>query len=191
MKRILIFLLALAPPVLSAQVTKKKNCSCSFSSINQVGLLEGSDRSSFNLQTINGLRYKTWFAGAGVGLDKYHTRSIPVFFDLRKDLLKKWNTPFIYGDIGVNLPWTKKSEDGWWLRSEFDRGAYYDAGIGYKLNLGKGRALLFSGGFSLKKMRETRFVTTTCPFVGPCPEIEGERYDFTFKRFSVKAGLQL
>lgn len=193
MKKSIILLLLCTPVLLIAQeqAKKKNDCGCSFSSINQAGLLEGSAKSSFNLQTINGLQYKTWFAGIGVGLDKYRFRSVPVFFDLRKDLVKKWNTPFLYGDIGVNFPWVQDAENRWWERSEFDRGLYYDAGVGYKLNLGKGRGLLFSGGFSMKRIRETRYIIGSCPIVGPCAEQEGERFSFTLKRFAFKAGLQL
>ncbi|HEY0680673.1 MAG TPA: hypothetical protein VGD17_20480 [Chitinophagaceae bacterium] len=167
----------------------KKDCGCSFSSINQAGLLEGSSGSAFQFQTINGMRYQKWFVGLGVGLDKYRFRTVPVFFDIRRDLLNKLNTPFLYGDIGASIPWVEDKDKTFWGRSEFDRGLFYDAGIGYKLNLGKGRAVLFSGGVSLKKIRETRHFDVAC-ITFPCPG-QSERYDFSLRRFSLKAGLQL
>lgn len=173
--------------------TKKasaSDCGCSFSSINQAGLLEGSGGSAFQVQTINGLRYHKWFAGLGIGIDKYKFRTVPLFFDVRRDLLNRINTPFLYADIGTHLPWVKDSENTWWERSEFSRGLYYDAGLGYKLQLGKGRGLLFSGGFSLKRMRETRFMGTMC-INPPCLEQVAEKFDFTMKRFTLKAGIQL
>jgi hypothetical protein len=186
-----LLLFIVLPFMLNAQNAKKtrSNCGCSFSSINQAGVMEGSAGSSFHVQTINGIRYKSWFTGLGVGLDHYRYRTIPVFFDVRKDLLNKVNTPFLFGDVGVHVPWLDDKNKTWWGDSEFNRGLYYDAGVGYKLNIGKSRALLFSGGFSLKKMRETRFIPVMC-ITAPCPD-QREYYDFSLKRFSLKAGLQL
>jgi hypothetical protein len=180
------------PMLLQAQQpAKKSNCGCSFSSINQVGLLEGSSRSSYQFQTINGLSYGRWFAGIGLGLDRYRFTTVPVFFDIRRQLSKKPNAPFLYGDIGVHLPWVRdKEKTGWWgTDADYNRGLYYDAGVGYNINLGKSRALLFSGGISLKKIRETRNFQVVC-VTFPCPE-QSENYNFSLKRFSLKAGIRL
>ena len=193
MKKRLLQLLLMGvgfPFALQAQEpAKKSNCGCSFSSINQIGLLEGSSRTSYQLQSINGLRYNTWFAGIGVGLDRYRFTTVPVFFDLRKDFTKKPNTAFFYGDLGVHLPWVRKNEKEFFADAKYNRGLYYDMGLGYNVDLGNKRALLFSGGISLKKIRETRNYTVVC-VMGPCPE-QTEHYDFSLKRFSVKAGIRL
>src|SRR5690349_5998233 len=53
---------------------------------NYIGLLEGEDKAAFQLQTIHGVQVKSWYAGAGVGLDYYMYRSIPVFFSVNKDI---------------------------------------------------------------------------------------------------------
>jgi hypothetical protein len=190
--KIKFLVLALCLPLfLSAQDTKKSkpDCGCSFNSVNQVGLLEGSAGSSYQLQTINGIKYRTWFAGIGIGMDRYRFRTVPLFFDLRKEFSKQANTAFAYGDIGVHFPWVEDKHKLQWGTNEFSRGLYYDAGLGYKITLGKGRNLLFSGGVSLKKIRETRFYEVVC-VREPCP-LQNERFDFSLKRFSVKAGLQL
>ncbi|HYE56155.1 MAG TPA: hypothetical protein VD996_15005 [Chitinophagaceae bacterium] len=173
------------------QAGKAKNdCGCSFSSVNNAGLLEGSGGSALQLQTINGMRYGKWFAGIGIGLDRYKFRTVPLFVDVRRDLLDRINTPFLYGDIGYNFPWVEKKNQNAWETYDYKGGLYYDAGVGYKLMLGKQRALLFSGGFSLKRLHETRYQNINCIFP-PCGELEGDRYEFTLKRFSLKAGLQL
>ena len=179
------------PLMMYAQPAKKTKpgCGCSFSSINQAGLLEGDNGHSGMMQTINGFRYKTWFTGVGVGLDYYHFRTIPLFIDVRKDLFNKLNTPFFYGDAGIHIPWVLEKEKTWIGRSDYNRGFYYDAGVGYSVNIGKSRALLFSGGISLKKIRETRHYDVVC-VTFPCP-MQSERYDFTLRRFSLKAGLRL
>jgi hypothetical protein len=192
-KNFLPLLLSVCLPLfLCAQETAKKaksNCGCSFSSINQVGMLEGSAGTSFQLQTVNGVKYKTWFAGVGVGIDRYRFRTVPLFFDLRKDFSKQANTAFAYGDIGMQFPWIEDKHKLEWGTNEFKAGLYYDAGLGYKITLGKGRNLLFSGGISLKKLRETRFYDVVC-VRAPCP-LQNETFDFSLKRFSAKVGLQL
>jgi hypothetical protein len=194
MKNTFLFtLFILACCIASAQQAEKKKksgCGCSFNSILQVGMLEGSAGSSFQVQSINGFRFGRVSTGIGIGLDKYRLRSLPVFFDLRTDLSKKPNTAFVFGDIGINYPWVVKGNNGFWGTRKYDRGIYYDAGAGYKFNVGKSRSLIFSAGYSMKKMRETQYMPAICDF-GPCPALEGERFDFTLKRFSLKAGLQL
>jgi hypothetical protein len=190
---LLLSLLVLSCCVVNAQQKDKKKkpgCGCSFNSILQVGMLEGSAGSSWQVQSINGVRFGKLSTGIGIGLDKYRFRSLPVFFDVRTDLSKKPNTAFVYGDIGLNVPWVVKANDNFWGTKTYDRGIYYDAGAGYKLIVGKNRGLIFSAGYSMKKMRETKYFFTICDF-GPCPALEGERFDFTLKRFSLKAGLQL
>ncbi|HYC27870.1 MAG TPA: hypothetical protein VEB42_03625 [Chitinophagaceae bacterium] len=187
-----LLICAALPMMLHAQQVAKKakpGCGCGFSSINQVGLLEGSGGHFAQLQTINGFRYRTWFTGLGIGLDYYHYRSVPLFIDVRKDLFNKPNTPFFYGDAGIHIPWVLDKQKPWAGRADYNNGFYYDAGLGYSFNLGKSRALLFSGGVSLKKIRETRIYDVVC-ITFPCP-MQTERYDFSFKRFSLKAGLRL
>src|SRR5438045_2506679 len=76
-----------------------------FSSINQLGLLNGSKGESWTVQTINGFKKDKWFGGVGAGLDLYNERTIPVFFDVRRDITSKKNAPFVYADGGVNFLW--------------------------------------------------------------------------------------
>lgn len=198
-KRLLIALLAgmMVPVMLSAQGAAKKtsDCGCSFSSINQAGMLEGSTGTAFQFQTINGMRlFNNWFAGIGVGYDRYRFRSIPLFFDLRRYLFSKPNTPFIYGDIGLNFPWPEDRDKSEWWNSNFDGGLFYDAGIGYRLGIGKKQGIIFSGGFSFKKMRERRYNITICDFPPFCTtetDRDPDTYNFKLRRFSLKAGIQL
>lgn len=180
------------PMVMNAQGPEKKSsgCGCSFSSVNQVGVLEGETGSALQLQTINGIRYNKWFAGIGVGLDHYRVRSVPVFIDVRRNLFSRSNSPFAYGNFGVNIPWAEDKNKMQWGSNSFHSGLYYDAGIGYRFGLGKKTGLVFSGGFSLKQMREYRSSEVVC-FRAPCPEAETDRYHFSLKRFSFKAGIQL
>ena len=130
-----------------------------FHSINSIGLLEGEAGSAFQLQTINGVQYKSWFAGAGVGLDYYRFRGVPVFLDIRKMFPLKTNTFFVYGDIGIHAGWLtekqKNSNNYVAALTDFNNGLYTDAGAGYQICLGKKGALLISAGYSFKSLRGT------------------------------------
>ena len=83
-----------------------------------------------------------------------------------------------------------------WLRDEqkfnywgkFDKGYYFDGGLGYKIALRK-HELLFSGGFSMKQLNEVRR-NTTCPFIGPCFD-QTEKYEYVMRRVTLKVGFVL
>src|SRR5687768_15390308 len=107
---ILTLLFIFCTGIATAQKNEKKGCSCSFQSLLNIGLLEGQESSEFQIQTINGIQYKGWFAGIGAGVDYYRFRSIPLFLDIRKNILNKNFTPFIYADAGIHFPWKKDNE---------------------------------------------------------------------------------
>jgi hypothetical protein len=166
----------------------KANCACGFQSLVQGGLLEGNSGPSWNLQTINGAYYKTWFVGVGLGLDYYMMRTIPLFIDVRKDLFRKRRTPFLYADAGIQFDWLRAREKPAWGTGEYNRGLYYDFGLGYKVGFGNRDALLFSAGYSMKTLREERTIMQQC-FQAPCNTIK-EYYNYTFSRIGIKVGWQ-
>ena len=55
-----------------------------FQSQNFIGVLGGEKDASFQIQTINGVQYRTWFSGIGTGLDFYFQRSVPLFLSVGK-----------------------------------------------------------------------------------------------------------
>jgi hypothetical protein len=167
-------------------VKNTQTCSCGFQSLLQGGLLEGESGPSWHIQTINGVYYKTWFAGVGVGLDYYTMRTIPLFLDVRKDIFNRRRTPFLYIDGGIHFDWLKSKEKPGWGSSDYNRGFYYDAGAGYKFGFGKRDALLVSAGFTMKTLRETRIVIPQC-VQPPCNPTE-DYYKYKFSRLSLKVG---
>jgi hypothetical protein len=173
----------------SADTSKQNKSSCSFTSIIQVGMVAGEANDSYQLQTVNGIKYKTWMAGVGIGIDGYRYRSIPLFLQLRKEFNLSTNALFLYSDIGLNYPWVKDSQKEPYSVSKYAHGVYYDGGLGYKLLL-KRQSILFSSGFTLKEMSEDRSSSDICPFVGPCFETK-DVYHYSLKRLSFKVGLQL
>lgn len=176
----------------TAAVSKpKKNCSCGFSSINQAGILTGEKSNSLAIQSINGMRYRTWFAGAGIGLDAYDRTSIPVFLDIRKDLWNKAMTPFFYVDGGYHFITDLKFEKGNDL-TKYTGSLFYDLGVGYKFKVKGAQSWLLSAGYSVKSMTQTEYydplVDPYCPN-GGCNNFIN-RYKYRFNRLSFKVGFQ-
>ena len=150
----LIAALCLSGTVSAQQKTVSGNWQ--FHSINNVGLLEGQTGSAFQLQSINGMQYKSWYGGIGLGLDFYRYRTIPLFIDFRKEFGNSVNKFFAYADGGVNFCWLTDNEKNMYLMDDhFDTGFYTDLGMGYKMGIGKTNHLLLSIGYSLKKLKET------------------------------------
>jgi hypothetical protein len=118
-----------------------QNKQIKFSSINQVGLLSGSSGEAFMLQTINGLKKDKWFAGAGTGLDFYRERTIPLFLAIRRDLINRINTPFVYADAGINFSWLNSFQKQQKQFPISSPGLIYDLGIGWKLSGKNNRGL--------------------------------------------------
>lgn len=164
-----------------------------FGAINQVGLLTGSRGEAFRIETINGIKKDSWYAGIGVGLDFYKNRTIPLFLDVRRDLLKLKNTPFIYLQGGVNFVWltdNDKAQRSGGLTYSNPPGGTYDAGIGWKLAGKNARALLLSAGYNFKQVKETVKLNGAAPTTD-LEEQNTERYNYLYRRVVIKLGLLL
>lgn len=158
-----------------------------FQSILQAGLLTGNNKSGYEVQSINGVRWKTFSAGIGAGLDDYVIKTIPFFFDLRTDIFKKNNSPFLFIDAGPQFLLKQDSHPHDYYDPYYKAKFYFNAGAGYKMNLFTKNAIIISAAFSLKKISETQ--NTICDFA-PCPEnmppVINNKY--ALKRFSLQAG---
>ena len=163
-----------------------------FTSINQVGLLNGDAGADYDIRTINGISIGKWSIGAGVGIDDYINRSIPLFLDVRRDLGKRNNTPFVYASGGVNYTWlnhVQKEQKG--LPYSTTPGGYADAGVGLKMKTKGSVAVILSAGFSYKQSLET--VTPQVWWIWPSPVMEDqtERLNSQFRRVVIRLGIQL
>ena len=181
---VLIFILLAIQPFCYSQKEKPK-----YTSINQVGVAWGGSDQDLHLQTVNGFFYKSFTTGLGVALDYYYHRTIPIFIDLRKDLFAKNQTPFVYADLGVNVPWIKKSSELDWQKSEYDQGSYFDVGFGYKIKVHKKFFANLAFGYSKKTIKEKRSWVARPFDILPNEEGGYESYRYALRRFSVKAGL--
>ena len=160
-----------------------------FHSINNIGLLEGEKGSAFQLQTIHGVQYKSWFAGAGIGIDYYKFRGLPLFFDCRKMFpLSSKDVFFVYADIGIHCNWItdkQKNDNSYYSGGDFSNGIYTDAGIGYEIGTSKKDAFLISAGYSYKALNETYTDYTPLAYDGP-PVLSKNHYGL--RRLTIKMG---
>src|SRR3954470_2674393 len=86
-KNTLIALLIASLPLLAcAQAGKGR---LQYFNITQFGFLQGQHQHTYSIQTINGVSRQKYSAGIGVALDNYGYNSLPVFADMRYNLIKK------------------------------------------------------------------------------------------------------
>ena len=130
----------------SGQAIAQKKNRYLFNSYNSVGFVAGKSPVEYTVQTINGVNYKNWFLGAGIGIDNYFIKSYPLFVSLRKDFLLKKNSWFLYGDAGGQIMGNDENESTEFWEYSTTGGFYMDAGIGYKLKTTKKAAVFFSLG---------------------------------------------
>jgi hypothetical protein len=176
-------------------IAQQVNNKIKFHSINQVGWLQGQSGAASQLQTINGAQYRSWFVGAGVGLDYYRFRTVPLFIDVRKEFGKTMNKFFVYADAGIDhldvSNAQKKSFNLYPIENEFSRGSYYDVGAGYKFKIKRNAALLFSAGYTYKKIAEKSTIYYGQPdvwyLVNP---VFIEQYNYPLSRLTIKVGWQ-
>jgi len=162
-----------------------------FSTQNYIGFLTGSSDNALQLQTINGISFNKWFTGLGAGIDWYYERSVPVFVSAERgfQVTQKKNIYFSAA-AGANLPWRQEYRDDldWsWTTSKTSPGFYWNAGFGYRINIGKqDDAVLLNLGFSNKFYKEKVSSTYPC-LVAPCP-VNTESFNYNLRAVSLKLG---
>jgi hypothetical protein len=190
MKRnLIIAILILLANAGFSQASKKPKCS--FSSVTQFGILSGSQRDAFLIQTINGIVSKNWAAGIGVGIDNYSERSVPFFIDIRKKFGNNANAPFVYADGGINFGWLNFIQRSNRSLPKYKQPSwYYDAGIGWRISLKNKSAILMSAGYTLKQLKGER-TNFNGPIIGGQRTQSREHFENTYRRLAIKIGIQL
>jgi len=160
-----------------------------FSSQISTGIVEGQHNTNFHIELLNGIRYKTWFAGIGTGLDYYYYRSIPVYFSGIKYLSPRNHSFFMQGDAGINFVWEDETiSTGNEVSHEFKPGLYWNGILGFATGLDRKNAFSFGLGYSYKSLKEIKEVAVRC-FNPPC-ENTFETYQYNLKRLTLRLGWQ-
>ncbi|HKB45180.1 MAG TPA: hypothetical protein VKC90_12350 [Chitinophagaceae bacterium] len=185
-RKIFITIVLIRLITVGASAQDKKEEHLSFQSFFQEGIVTGESGTVLQLQFINGIRYKTFFAGAGAGLDYYYERSIPVFLDLRKKIFNKSSAPFLYADGGYAFLWQKEKDV---YQMDSHGGLFYELGAGYEIQVYKKLKLLLCAGYSYKSLSKT---INKMPWLSVWPPSQNalDKYDYSLRRISLKAGFR-
>ena len=189
MKKYIFCIWILLTLICSVQAQHKKP-TFKFNSINSIGLLSGEMQNKFTFQTINGLQYKSLFAGVGAAFDNYGYHSIPVFMDLRKTFGHSHWQPFVYVDGGINLPLLSNDLENNWANTYKIQNTFYgEAGFGVNRKLNRILQFNFSMGYSYKHFSYIQYTTDYYNMYFQ-PSSNSTQYDFYYRRISIKTGLQ-
>lgn len=156
----------------------------------QLSLLNGDDQTEGQIAITTGYGFHNWVVGAGAGFDYYKYRTVPVFADVRRYFGTGSRRPFVYGNIGVDVPWPtsdQKMSNGWWgtTESRFKNGIYSDVGFGYTLFSNKNRGFFAALGYSTKMLTEKYNETI---WNGSTSFVAERSYEYTMNRFLLKFG---
>jgi hypothetical protein len=108
-----------------------------FVNITSIGFLAGSPQNAqvapLSLQMVNGWRNSLGlFTGAGIGIEFLNTNYMPLFLDLRYDLLGKDVVPYILARGGYAFPLGSDQED-YDITYTYSGGPMVSLGIGLKI----------------------------------------------------------
>lgn len=171
-----------------SQPLQPKQKNTRFQSYNTVSLLTGESGVSAGIQSVNGVQWKSFFIGGGLGFDFYGIGTTPVFLDLRKTFGQKRNKFFAYGDAGYNIAWPGSNSVSFNSSMQGQNGGFYsDIGMGYLVGFGKNDALILSVGYTFKSLSDNLVAYPLCIPGMVCEPIT-ERNEYHFNRISIKAG---
>lgn len=179
---------AIIPVILLLATVLQAQGKNSYRSYNYIGLLQGEDKVKYQFMTIHGLQHKSWFAGIGTGIDNYGITTVPVFVSVNKYVLPK-NNMFVSLNMGTSFVW---KDDYHFLslnsvESDFKPRLFWEAGFGYRLNVGKpGQGILLGIYHSYKQIREVYSYSQGCPY-GNCPD-DKDVFTATYRRIALKLG---
>lgn len=149
------------------------------------GVLMGDDK-GLSIQTVIGYQFLHRFqAGAGVGIDGYTLRAVPVFAAFSADLSKRKTTPFVFTEAGAAFPWLMKKQYAFMGKSpeQNKTGPYLQVGVGQKWRIRDNQSIELSLAYSLEKIG-VRYVFAP----DNLPEYN---YDYTFRRLALQLGFTL
>lgn len=126
-----------------------------FNAYNSLGVLSGNSPVAFTAQTVNGVRFHKWFAGAGFGIDDYYITSLPLFIDVKKEFAIKKIRLFLYGDVGTHFITKDKTTQTRFSTTKTKGDLYFEAGGGIKIKVNRRGHVFFSVGNTMKKIKQT------------------------------------
>lgn len=159
-----------------------------------VGVANGERGSYGQVRTLNGFSRSNWFLGVETGLDYYGFSSIPLLLSVARDLpIDKGNGLFFYANAGTNVPFYLPPKLSGGPNVKFRGGPAWGAGLGYawKLSAQGSTALLFSAGYSFKKLKEEDRNWGPCLNSAGCPFMDNvTTYNYLLRSWLFRVGLR-
>lgn len=155
LKVVLFLLFSLSPLLLEAQDSTKTRSLSTYQHLDLSYIL-GAQLYNDNFLYNPGLSTQVSFGvkvtkDVGLGIGAGYTsltkeRFIPIYFEAYGQKKKKKNAPFIKFQAGYSIGWNSSTS----ANSNYDMkgGAYFNAGLGRKIELSKDYALLFNWSYS-------------------------------------------
>ena len=141
----------------------------------------GGSASNGGFTTITSYRFPCRVSvGAGIGVEWFKTAGLPVFADVRYNILKGGFTPFIYSHAGFALPLATNQEGE---NTKFHGGPLFGAGIGLRKDFANRNAFIFSIGYRYQQTK-----TVNQYYYWWSEEYRTERID-KFNRIALSVGI--
>ena len=160
--------------------TKIQNRTGKFHSYNTVQLLNGSTSTSAAISSVNGFQFYRFFTGVGVGYDYYFRRTIPLFVEVRYNVLGNKRKVQLFADYGVNFLVDKSNGS-----QNNKTGKYWSTGFDYFIPVHKD-ALTIGLGFSSKQVIYFGDNFISLPVVGW--QNVPVKYDYSLNRIAIRFG---
>ena len=160
--------------------TKNQNSTGKFHSYNTVQLLNGSTSTSIAIVSVNGFQFNRFFTGVGVGYDYYFRRTVPLFAQVRYNILGDNRKLQLFADYGANFLVDKYNGS-----QDNKTGRYWSTGFDYFIPVNKD-ALTIGLGYSSKQV-----IYFGDNFIG-LPVIGWQnvpvKYDYLLNRIAIRFG---
>ena len=164
-----------------AQISNKsQNPPGKFHSYNTVQLLNGSTSTSAAVSSVNGFQFNRFFTGIGVGYDYYFRRTIPLFAEVRYNVLGNKRTLQLFADYGANFLVDKNNGT-----QSSKTGRYWSTGFDYFIPVQKD-AFTIGLGYSSKQVVYFGDNFLMLPVVGW--QNVPIKYDYLLNRVAIRFG---
>ena len=122
-----------------------------FHSFNTFQVLNGKTTTSLALNSVNGFQIGKFFSGIGVGFDYYYHVSVPLFIEARLDLAKRKGKLQIFGNGGLNFPFSSQNKKFESKPGGYKTGSLFGGGLDYLIPAKK-EAFILGVAFSNKQV---------------------------------------
>ncbi|MCW3092726.1 MAG: hypothetical protein JWP81_3795 [Ferruginibacter sp.] len=157
-----------------------------FHSFNTLQVLNGSTTTSLAVNTVNGFQFGKLFTGVGTGFDYYYHTSVPLFLEARFDLLNRKGKMQLFGDGGINFPFSAQNKKLEYNAGDYRTGSLYGAGIDYLVMIKK-EAIILGAAFSNKTIVQMRDNYVWNPIMNTSENIP-TKDKYSLNRIAIRVG---